>query len=117
MSLKFEGLFKIPLKIPKNLYLYFSFSFLLKVKEKNIDLKKVNLKNFLSLSIKDSFYKGDSISKDIVYDFLEFYLLKKISVLYTDLYRYFIRRIDDTRKFNLDEDSLFLEINAKLLNE
>ena len=86
-------------------------------KEKNIDLNEVNLKNFLSILVKDSFYKSDSISKDIVYDFLEFYLLKKISVLYTDLYRYFIRRIDDTRKFNLDEDSLFLEINTKLLNE
>ena len=86
-------------------------------KEKNINLKEVDLKKFLSVLIKDSFHKGDSISKDTVYEFLEFYLLQKISVLYTDLYRYFIRRIDDTRKFNLDEDSLFLEINTKLLNE
>ena len=97
---------------PGKIYALFKLS-----KEKNIDLKEVDLRNFLSVLIKDSFYKGDNISKDIIYDFLEFYLLKKISVLYTDLYRYFIRRIDDTRKFNLDEDSLFLEINSKLLNE
>ena len=84
--------------------------------EKNIDLKEIDLKNFLSVLVNETYYKIES-NKEIVYDILELFLLKKISVLYSDLYKYFIRRIDETRKFNLDEESLFLEVNSKLLNE
>ena len=55
--------------------------------------------------------------KNIVYDFVEVFLLKKISIIYSDLFSYFLKRINDTKKFNLDEESLFIEINSKLLNE
>ena len=53
----------------------------------------------------------------MIYDFVEIFLLKKISTLYYDLYSYFLKRIRNTKNFNLDEESLFLEINSKLLNE
>ena len=52
----------------------------------------------------------------MVYDFVESFLLKKISIIYSDLFSYFLKRINDTKNFNLDEESLFIEINSKLLN-
>ena len=33
-----------------------------------------------------------------------------------DFYNYFIKRINDTKKFNLDEESLFAEFEYKVLN-
>ena len=33
-----------------------------------------------------------------------------------DIYSYFIKRINDTKKFNLDEESLFVEFEYKVLN-
>ena len=66
--------------------------------------------------INKTYYKEDNNIKNIVYDFVEVFLLKKISIIYSDLYSYFLKRINDTKNFNLDEESLFIEINSKLLN-
>ena len=85
-------------------------------KENKIDLKQLDLKKFLDLMIKNYYYKKDNNIKQIIYDYIELFLLKKISLLYADVYSYFIQRIKQTRKFNLDEESLFLEIKSKLLN-
>ena len=86
-------------------------------KEKEIDLTNINLNSFLSLLINKAYYKEDNKVKNIIYDFVEIFLLKKISTLYTDHYSYFLKKINNTKNFNLDEESLFLEINSKLLNE
>ena len=83
-------------------------------KEKEIDLSNINI-NSLSLLINKTYYKEDNNVKNIVYDFVEF-LLKKISIIYSDLFSYFLKRINDTKNFNLDEESLFIEIKSKLLN-
>jgi DNA polymerase-3 subunit delta' len=40
-------------------------------------------------------------------------LSKNINIKYS----YFLRRISDTKTFNLDEDSLFMEFEEKVLNE
>ena len=71
----------------------------------------------MSLIINKAFYKEDNKVKTMIYDFVEIFLLKKISILYCDLFSYFLKRINNTKNFNLDEESLFLEINSKLLNE
>ena len=84
--------------------------------EKEIDLFNTDINSFLSLLINNSYYKEDNNTKTIVYDFVESFLLKKISIIYSDLYSYFLQRINDTKNFNLDEESLFIEINSKLLN-
>ncbi len=86
-------------------------------KEKDINLLDNNLNSFVSLLINKTYYKEDNNIKNIVYDFVEVFLLKKISIIYSDLFSYFLKRINDTKKFNLDEESLFIEINSKLLNE
>ena len=85
-------------------------------KEKEIDLSNININSFLSLLINKTYYKEDNNVKNIVYDLVESFLLKKISIIYSDLFSYFLKRINDTKNFNLDEESLFIEINTKLLN-
>ena len=84
--------------------------------EKKIDLKRISLKDFLLKLINENIYKDDKQSKTFVYNILELFLIKDISVLNSDVYNYFLRRINDFKKFNLDDESLFLEINSKLLN-
>jgi len=84
--------------------------------EKKIDLKEINLKNFLLKLISENIYKDDKQSKTFVYNILELFLIKDVSVSNLDIYDYFLKRIDDFKKFNLDDESLFLEINSKLLN-
>lgn len=84
--------------------------------EKEINLNNINLNNLLSLLINKAYYKEDNKIKIIVYDLVESFLLKNISIIYSDLFSYFLKRINDTKNFNLDEESLFIEINTKLLN-
>ena len=97
---------------PGEIFQLFKFSY-----DKEINLKTTNLKDFLLLIINKSFYKESIIVKNLVYNMFEFFLIKNVSLIYSDLYRYFLKRINETKKFNLDEESLFLEIKTKLLNE
>ncbi len=85
-------------------------------KEKKIDLKDISLKDFLLKLISENIYKDDKQSKTFIYNILELFLIKDISVSNSDVYNYFLKRINYFKKFNLDDESLFLEINSKLLN-
>ena len=84
--------------------------------ENNIDLIKLDLKSFLFLLIDNSFYKKDLSAKNILYDFIELYLIKNVSI-YSSFFNYFLNRIRNTKKFNLDDESLFIEFKYRLLNE
>ena len=84
--------------------------------EKKIDLREITLKNFLLRLINENIYKDDNQSKIFVFNILELFLIKDISVSNSNIYNYFLKRINDFKKFNLDVESLFLEINSKLLN-
>ena len=97
---------------PGNIYNLLKFA-----KNKEIDLKEINLKEFLSLMINKSYYKEDIMTKNLLYDLVEFFILKNLSVFYSDLSSYFFKKIKQTKYFNLDDESLFIEINSKLLNE
>ena len=85
-------------------------------KSHRIDFRKLSLKDFLILLIDETYYKKDNLIRSVMYDFIEIFLLKKISNVYNNHYRYFLKKIDNTKKYNLDEGSLFLEIDSKLLN-
>ena len=69
--------------------------------------------------IKDNQYKKDVIIRSLIFDFIEFYF-RKINLSITssiyEKYTYFINKISDTKKFNLDEESLFLEFKDKILD-
>ena len=55
----------------------------------------------------------------MMYNFMEFYFRKvnkSFSMLINDKYNYFVKRISDTRTYNLDRESLFTEFNEEILN-
>ena len=90
-------------------------------KSKNVNLKDYTLINFLNLLIDNGYYKKDKLVKILLINFIELFFLKeyklssaKKSILYH--YHNFIIKIHNTEKFNLDEESLFLEFKTKLLN-
>ena len=85
----------------------------------NYDLKKINLKDFLKILIEDGHYKKNNFISNMMYNLMEFYfrkLSKNFSKLINEKYSYFIKRIADTRTYNLDKESLFMEFNEEILN-
>ncbi len=99
---------------PGNIYKLASFGV-----KNNYELKEFDLKDFINLMIKDNQYKKDVIIRSLIFDFIEFYF-RKINLSITssiyEKYTYFINRISETKKFNLDEESLFLEFKDKILD-
>ena len=87
-----------------------------KNKYKLIDL---DLKNLLKLIIKENHYKKDLLIKDFVFDLVEFYFRKINFNFSSNIYKkysYFLKRISDTKRFNLDQESLFIELEEEILN-
>ena len=100
---------------PGNIYNLIKFA-----DENDYDLLNLDLKNFLKLIIKENHYKKDPFIKSIVFDFVEFYFRKlnqSFSRKISDKYSYFVKRISDTKTYNLDDESLFVEFKEKILNE
>ena len=55
----------------------------------------------------------------MMYSLIEFYFRKlnsSFSKIIDIKYSYFIKKISDTKIYNLDRDSLFLEFNEEILN-
>ena len=87
----------------------------------NLDLKEFSLSNFLSLLINEKYYKKDEFMKSYIFNFIEIYFLKIFSQStykndVINFYSKFINKVNDTTKFNLDQDSLFMELKSKILN-
>ena len=87
----------------------------------SIDLKNYTLFNFLKLLIDNGYYKKNKIVKILLINLIELFFLKeyKLSKSKSSLlnfYHNFINKINNTEKFNLDEESLFFEFRSKLLN-
>ena len=90
-------------------------------KDKNIDLKSYTLINFLDLLINNGYYKKNKIVKILLINFIQLFFLKEYKLSRTknsllNFYHNFINKIHNTEKFNLDEESLFLEFKSKLLD-
>ena len=91
-------------------------------KKKKIDLKDYMLNDFLNLLIDNAYYKKNKLVKNLLINLIELFFLKEYKLTSTkkpllNFYQYFIKKIHDTEKFNLDEESLFLEFKSNLLNE
>ena len=89
--------------------------------DKNIDLKSYTLFNFLILLIDNGYYKKNKNVKILLINFIELFFLKEYKLTSTKnslliFYHNFLNKIYNTEKFNLDEESLFLEFKSKLLN-
>jgi len=89
--------------------------------EKKINLKNCTLNNILTLLIDNGYYKKNKFVKDIIINFIELFFLKKYKLSKAkgsllSIYQNFLIKINNNEKFNLDEESLFLEFKSKLLN-
>ena len=84
--------------------------------ENNINLREVNLDKFITLLIDESNYKKINSLKLLIYEFIEIYLIKKINPKNYLFVNNFFKKIKDTRKFNLDDETLFIEFKTKVLN-
>ena len=87
--------------------------------ELEIDAKNLSLKNFLSLIIKNKLYKKNRTLNELLYSFIEIYFRKNINITNIDLlnfYKIFLKKIINTKIYNLDEESLFMEFEDRILN-
>ncbi len=85
-------------------------------KENKIDLIKNDLKKFLMIIIDQNYYKKDPIIKNILGNFIELYLIKNFSVNSFDFFSYFTKKLENIKRYNLDEETFFLEFKLKLLD-
>ena len=99
---------------PGNIFNLANFAF-----QNEYDLNNSTLKDFLKIIINNNHYKKDSVIKHLIYDYIEFYFYKINSSLSSKInknYKYFLKRISEAKKFNLDEESIFIEFEDKILN-
>ena len=93
---------------------------LLKLAENfDLDLKNYNLDTFLQSLISSKTYKKNKPIVQLIYSFIEVYFRNNIStksIKLFHLYHYFLKKINDTKIYNLDEETLFMEFEDKVLN-
>ena len=88
-------------------------------KEHNLDLVNFDLKTTLKTIIKDKIYKKDKSIIEIIYSFIELYFRNNISTENINLiksYHFFLEKINNTKTYNLDEETLFMEFEERMLN-
>ena len=90
-------------------------------REKKINLKEHTLHTLLNLLINNGYYKKNKHVKTLIINFIELFFLKNYRLNATknsflELYHNFLYKIHNTEKYNLDDESLFLEFKLKLLN-
>ena len=99
---------------PGNIYNMYSFA-----KENNFDLINLNLKELLNFIIKNRLYKKSILTKLLIFDLIEFYIVKinsSFSTRINNQYNYFVKKLSDIKKYNLDEETFFIEFEDKVLN-
>tara|TARA_B110000003_G_scaffold267763_1_gene296406 strand:- start:613 stop:1542 length:930 start_codon:yes stop_codon:yes gene_type:complete len=85
----------------------------------NLDLVNFDLNATLKTLIRDKIYKKDKSIIQIIYSFIELYFRNNISIENINLlksYHYFLKKINNTKIYNLDEEILFMEFEDKILN-
>ena len=85
----------------------------------DIDLIETNLKDFIKKIIMEKLYKKNNSIKNLIYSLMELYFRKNVSVTNIKLinsYNYFLKKIENTKTFNLDEETLFMEFEDSILN-
>ena len=92
----------------------------LKISEEfEIDVKNLSLENFLSLIIKNKLYKKDKKLIELTYSFIEIYFRNKVNIKNIEIlsfHTFFLKKIINTKIYNLDEESIFMEFEDRILN-
>ena len=96
---------------PGNIYKLIKFSI-----SSDINLKKKSLKDFLKIMIQKNFYKDNQLINYIIYEYFEFFLTYKFSLKNFRYHKYFTNKMNYIKKFNLDEETFFIEFENTLLN-
>lgn len=96
---------------PGNIFKLIEFS-----NKHKIDLNTFDLKDLLLFLITNNYYKIEPSIKFIIYELIEFFLrsFSKENSQYN--YNYFMNKIHRMNKFNLDEESFFIEFEHLALN-
>ena len=84
-----------------------------------MDIVNFDLNTTLKTLIKNKIYKKDKSIIEIIYSFIELYFRNNISIENISLlksYHYFLEKINNTKIYNLDEETLFMEFEDKILN-
>ena len=97
---------------PGNIYSLYNFA-----NNNKLDIKKTNLKTFIKIMIKDNFFKKEISLIYIFYNYIELCLRNTSINLKNDYHYYFVKKINDIKKFNLDDESFFIDFQDKILNE
>ena len=89
--------------------------------EKKIDLKNQSLDEILINLIDNNSYKKNTYVKELLVDLIQLFFVNEYKISnnkdnFIKIYHDFMSKIYSTNKFNLDEESLFLEFKTKLLN-
>ena len=87
--------------------------------EYDLDLVNFDLNTTLATIINDKIYKKDKSIIEIIYSFIELYFRNNISsenISLLNSYHYFLEKINNTKIYNLDEETLFMEFEDKILN-
>ena len=85
----------------------------------DIDLTKINLKDFIKKIVVEKKYKKDQFVKQLLYSLIELYFRKNVSLKNINLLKiqnYFLKKINDTKIFNLDDETLLMEFEERVLN-
>ncbi len=95
---------------PGNIYNLIHF-----LNENNIDPKENSLKQILLQIIEDKIYKKESNSKKLIFDLVELFLRNNYLIFNLVDYSDYLKLLNDIKKFNLDEESFFIEFRSKFL--
>ena len=85
----------------------------------DLDLKQMNLKELIKKIIMDKKYKKDQFIKYQLYSLIEIYFRNNVSVKNIKLLKiqnYFLKKINNTKIFNLDDETLLMEFEDRVLN-
>ena len=85
----------------------------------DFDLREINLKDLIKKIIKEKKYKKDQYIKYLLYSLIEVYFRKNVSVKNIKLLKiqnYFLKKISNTKIFNLDDETLLMEFEDMVLN-
>jgi len=89
---------------------------------KNNDIEEtITIDDFIKLLINKSLFKKNSYIIDNISYFLELYFLKMIYSVKSknkvnNFYNYFLSKISNCHKYNLDLESVLIEFDGKVLN-
>ena len=86
--------------------------------EYKLDFSEMNISNLIQIIIKDKIYKKDTQLKELIWNFIEIFFSKKgYSLNNYKNYLDHINLLENTKKFNLDIDSVFVKLQTNYTNE